>query len=78
MGAQEAKQGNLYWIRVKGSLERNLTVLYGDMVASPRENNETILEVFLVDQSALRGLLDYLWDRNIAVISVERRDEHSI
>ena len=73
MDVREPRQGSFYWIRVKGGLNKTFPDRYRNVTISPCNNNETLITVFIADQAALRGLLEYLWDMNIDVLSVERR-----
>jgi hypothetical protein len=61
-----------YQIRIKGILNRSLASLNDDLSILSQENNETLLVGMFVDQPALRGLLDHLWNLNLTILSVER------
>lgn len=85
MEAKQDNQGSSYRIRVKEKLDHQITDCFGDMTITTLEYGKTLLVIPLVDQSALRGLLNQLWNLNITVISVdkienldkqERIDEH--
>ena len=52
----------------------HITDLIAGLTISPLENGNNLLIVPIVDQSALRGLLDYLWDFNTTILVVERID----
>ena len=49
--------------------------LIAGLTISPLENGNTLMIVPIVDQSALRGLLDHLWDFNTTILVVERIDD---
>jgi GNAT superfamily N-acetyltransferase len=61
-----------YQIRIKGIVNRSIASLFDDISILPQENNETLLVGTFIDQPALRGLLDQLWNLNITILSVER------
>lgn len=65
-------QPNTYHIRVKETLDRHFASWLENLIILPQENGETILMGTFTDQSALRGILDQLWNLNITVITVER------
>jgi GNAT superfamily N-acetyltransferase len=73
-----------YRIRIKGTANRSIASLIDDMSILTQENNETLLVGTFIDQPALRGLLDQLWNLNITILSVERmpatseKDPHMI
>jgi len=46
-----------------------------DISVVPQKNGETLLVGKYVDQSALRGLMDQLWDRNFTVLALEILDK---
>jgi len=72
MDQKDANRSNTYRIRVKETLDRQLTDWIGHLTLIPQENGETLLVGSFTDQSALRGFLDQLWNLNITVITVER------
>ncbi len=65
-------QTNQYRIQVKETFTARIADWSGDLTILPQENGSTILVATFPDQSALRGFLEQLWNRNISVISVER------
>ncbi len=75
MSEKECRLQNIYRIKVKETLNRSIANLFGDMAILPQENGETVLVGSFIDQPALRGLLDRLWNLNITILSVERIDE---
>ncbi|MGE5224855.1 MAG: hypothetical protein ACM3PY_20665 [Omnitrophica WOR_2 bacterium] len=72
MNEKESCLQNIYRIKVKETLNRSIANLFGDMAILPQENGETVLVGSFIDQPALRGLLDRLWNLNITILSVER------
>jgi hypothetical protein len=62
----------IYQIRIKGIVNRSIAGLIDDMILLPQENNDTLLVGTFIDQPALRGLLDQLWNLNLTILSVER------
>ncbi len=63
-----------YRIITKELPSHHITDLIAGLTISPLENGNNLLIVPIVDQSALRGLLDYLWDFNTTILVVERID----
>ncbi len=77
MELEKKDQGNMYRIRIEGALDRPITDWFGGIIVIPQENGETLLEGQFVDQPALRGLLDQLWNLNFTILSFERfENEH--
>jgi hypothetical protein len=72
MDQKKSNHGNMYRIRLKGALDRSVADWFGDITITPQENGETLLVGQFVDQPALRGFLDQLWNLNFTVLSVER------
>lgn len=71
MDQNDSSSQTTYQIRVKGIVNRSLASLIDDLSILPQENNETVLVGMIVDQPALRGLLDHLWNLNLTILSVE-------
>lgn len=72
MKSKEPEIENLYRIQIQGVLDRTITDWFGELTILPQENGETVLVGQFADQSALRGLLDQLWNLNFTLLSVER------
>ena len=72
MESEESDHGNSYRIKVKETLDHSFTDWFGDLTLTPQKDGKTLLVGPFTDQSALRGLLDQLWNFNITVLSVER------
>ena len=58
-----------YRIQVQGQLDESWSQWF-DGMAVAFEDGVTTLTGALADQAALRGVLDRIWDLNLAVISV--------
>ncbi len=71
MESKQINQTNTYCIRVKERLDHHITDCFGDLTLTPLDDGKTLLVGPFVDQSALRGLLNQLWNLNITVISVD-------
>jgi len=72
MESKQINQTNTYCIRVKERLDQHITDCFGDLALTPLEDGKTLLVGPFVDQSALRGLLNQLWNLNITVLSVDK------
>jgi hypothetical protein len=77
MAKTNSGQEITYHIRLKGGLNPSLAEWFENITIQPEENGETLLVGQFVDQPALRGLLEQLWNLNITVLSVERVVEPS-
>ena len=67
-----------YRIRVQGRLEDSWADLLGGMRIirdTIQERQVTILIGYLLDQAALSGVLNTLYDRHVFLLSVENLDE---
>jgi hypothetical protein len=62
----------VYRIKVKEIPGLQTVDCFSGLTISTLENGEVMLNALIVDQAALRGLLNYLWDINISVIAVEK------
>jgi hypothetical protein len=72
MESNQINQTNTYCIRVKERLDRQITDCFSELVLTPLDDGKTLLVGPFVDQAALRGLLNQLWNLNITVISVDK------
>jgi hypothetical protein len=72
MELNQTQPSNIYHILVRETLDHHFADWYGDLTITPCENGETLLIGSFVDQPALRGFLEQLWNLNITVINVER------
>lgn len=55
---QELYNGNIYHIRVKGSLDEKWADWFEGFAMASRGNGETLLSGAVLDQAALQGVLD--------------------
>jgi hypothetical protein len=69
------KKGCIYHIRIKGALNPESFVWIDDVRIIDQAHNETLLSVRIVDQSALRGVVDQLWNLNLTILSVEKAEQ---
>lgn len=67
-------QKDTYRIRFKGGLTPPVTDWLGEVSVTPQENGETLVTAKFLDQAALRGFLDQLWNLNCTVLFMERID----
>jgi hypothetical protein len=63
---------SIFRIRIKGVLDPCIAERFGEISILPQEKDETVLVGRFPDQSALRGLLDQLWNRNLKILAVEQ------
>ena len=68
---QSADVPSLYQIKVQGRLEARWSD-WLDNFTITAEGEQTVLTGQVVDQAALRGLLNKIWDLNLTVISLDR------
>jgi hypothetical protein len=66
-------QTGLYEIQVLGILDESWSGWFGGMMITV-EKDVTTMSGSVPDQTALRGILDRIWDLNLALISVRRTD----
>ena len=72
MKIKQTNQTNTYCIRVKEKLDHHITDWFGDLTLTPLDDGKTLLVGPVIDQPALRGLLNQLWNLNITVLSVDK------
>jgi len=70
-GYRKIDQPVIYEIKVQGHLDKSWSGWLEGMVIR-YENNSTILTGQMIDQAALRGLLNKVWDLNQTLISVNQ------
>ena len=63
----------LYEITVLGTLDESWSDWFGDMTITV-EADVTTISGAVPDQTALRGILDRIWDLNLTLISARRTD----
>jgi len=67
-------KGSIYHIRIKGNLNPTSFGWMEDASIIHQDNTETLIAIYIRDQSALRGLLEQFWNFNFTILSVERSD----
>jgi hypothetical protein len=67
---------NYYQIYIQGHLDQNWSDWLQPFHIQHKENKITILTGPIVDQAALRGLLDRLFDLGICILSFRRLGFH--
>jgi hypothetical protein len=72
MNSKKSNHASTYRIKIQGVLKSPLADWLGDITVVSREHGETLLVGQFADQSALRGLLDQLWNLNFTLLSIER------
>jgi hypothetical protein len=66
----------IYEIKIQGRLDDGWSEWFNEMTVTS-ESNVTTLSGAVVDQAALRGILDKIWDLNLMLISVIRIETNS-
>jgi hypothetical protein len=59
----------IYQIKIAGRLDEEWSEWFNEMTVT-FESNITTLTGAVVDQAALRGILDKIWDLNLMLISI--------
>jgi hypothetical protein len=67
--------GSIYMIRIKGTFNPASFDWMKEARVIRQDNNETQIEIHIIDQAALRGLLEQFWNFNFTVLSVDSLDE---
>jgi hypothetical protein len=67
---QELHNGDIYHIRVKGSLDEKWADWFEGFAMTSRDNGETLLSGAVVDQAALHGALDRIRDLGLPLLLV--------
>ncbi len=62
----------LYKIKIQGHPDHFTALWNGDMRILRSENNETLFVCRILDQAALRGFLNQLWNLNFTILTIER------
>jgi hypothetical protein len=69
----------IYTIKIQGILDKTWSDWLGNVEIQTEQaengNKITLLSVDLIDQAALFGILDYLRDLNLILISVNQQNE---
>lgn len=68
------EQTNVYQIKIQGQLDASWAVWFSGFTITSADGSDaqslTTLTGPIADQSALRGLLNRVWDLNLIVVSV--------
>lgn len=72
MNGTVSAQKNIYRIKVKETIESSAGDRFNEMEVTPISSGETLITGRFIDQSALRGFLDQLWNLHFTVVSVDR------
>jgi len=70
----QACQARTYQIKVEGRLDASWSDWFNDMTIT-LDSDTTTLTGAIADQSALRGILNKLWDLNLVLVSVNRLND---
>ncbi len=68
-------EGSVFHIQLKETLKASDGERFGDFSITRLSNGETLLAGRFLDQAALRGFLNYLWDLNFTVLYLKKMDE---
>ena len=74
MSQTDAPEKSVYQIKVQGQLDKCWSARFNEMTLI-FEDEATILTGAVADQSALRGILNKLWDLNLILVSVNRLND---
>jgi hypothetical protein len=74
MSQTDAPETSVYQIKVQGRLDKRWSAWFNGMTLI-FEDEATILTGSIADQSALRGILNKLWDLNLVLVSVNRLND---
>ena len=73
---EPGSEQTVYQIAVQGKLDENWSEWFGAMTVTVRSQSSdlpaTTFTCAVADQSALRGILNKIWDFNLTLISVRR------
>jgi hypothetical protein len=72
MKSYRINQNQGYRITIEEKLDASIAQRFSDLIITSYKDGKTILAGPFVDQAALRGLIDYLWNINITILSVDR------
>jgi hypothetical protein len=72
MEKEKLEERSLYQIRIKGTFIPIAHNWMNGVKVINNEDNETLLAIQIQDQSALRGIMNQLWNLNFTVLSIER------
>jgi len=76
-----ARPADIYQIQVQGKLDASWSQWFNGLTITSSEGHDqqtlTTMTGVIADQSALRGILNRVWDLNLIVVSVTRLSETS-
>ena len=76
MSQEKKYKLKFYQIKIKEELDKNWTEWFSEMEMTVEKDNEgnpvTVLSGPVIDQAALNGLLNKIWNFNLTVLSVEQ------
>ena len=70
MEEKQTGQWHLYQIRIKETLGPATLDWVNGLDVDPHHDGGTVLSGWFPDQPALRGLLEYLWNLNLTILSI--------
>lgn len=62
----------IYEIRVEGEIDDGWSDWFGGLHVVSTSDGHTLINGRLVDQAALRGVLEKIWNLNLVLVSVQR------
>ena len=71
-------KGERYQICVQGHVQMNWSEWLQSFRIQQKRNGITVLTGTVIDQSALQGLLDYLFDMGITILYLKRISMHKL
>jgi hypothetical protein len=78
----KVKKNSIYQIKVQGKLNQQWSKWLAGMTIRHDQTGEEILTTTLtgpiIDQAALRGILNKLWDLNLTLLSVRQLGAHQL
>jgi hypothetical protein len=77
MNIKPAGKGHFYQIRVKEILSLNTLDWDNSLEVDMGYDQGTVLSGWFPDQPALRGLLEYLWNLNLTILSIEIKENET-
>jgi hypothetical protein len=73
---QANRHGSLYHITIKGTKEPSHPDWFDEVTVVRQKDGNTVLAGTFIDQPALRGFLDHLWNMNFSILSLERIEQN--
>ncbi|MBN2004030.1 MAG: hypothetical protein JXA21_11805 [Anaerolineae bacterium] len=76
MAHKRKTTGTIFQIKIQGELRENWSDWFNGMsISTEGDPSITTLTGTIADQAALRGILNKIWDLNLALISVSIQEE---